>query len=112
MTGLDQDLTTPPDTPLCLRALPDAAPGEYVTPEVGDHVTRFGERPEGLPCKARSDLDSALELHPVEDQDGVAVLVAHVPQGSDPTPPPGACALRGARRCLLLTARGDPTLAP
>jgi Stage II sporulation protein E (SpoIIE) len=47
--------------------------------DMDEGVRRLGELLEGLPLDARTALDNALELHPGEDQDDVAVLVAHVP---------------------------------
>jgi serine phosphatase RsbU (regulator of sigma subunit) len=47
--------------------------------DIDEGVRRLGELLEGLPLDARTVLDNALELHPGEDQDDVAVLVAHVP---------------------------------
>lgn len=47
--------------------------------DIDEGVRRLGELLEGLPLDARTVLDNALELHPGEDQDDVAILVAHVP---------------------------------
>ncbi|QWZ07365.1 serine/threonine-protein phosphatase [Nocardioides panacis] len=47
--------------------------------DIDEGVRRLGELLEGLPFDARTILHSALELHPGEDEDDVAVLVAHVP---------------------------------
>jgi serine phosphatase RsbU (regulator of sigma subunit) len=47
--------------------------------DIDEGVRRLGELLEGLPLDARTVLDNALELHPGEDQDDVAAVVAHVP---------------------------------
>jgi serine phosphatase RsbU (regulator of sigma subunit) len=47
--------------------------------DIDEGVRRLGELLKGLPFDARTILNSALELHPGQDEDDVAVLVAHVP---------------------------------
>lgn len=47
--------------------------------DIDEGIRRLGEVLEGGSLDARAVLDNALELHPGEDQDDVAVLVAHVP---------------------------------
>jgi serine phosphatase RsbU (regulator of sigma subunit) len=47
--------------------------------DIEEGVRRLGELLEGVPLDARTVLDNALELQPVEDQDDVAILVARVP---------------------------------
>lgn len=47
--------------------------------DIDEGVKRLGELLEGLPLDARTVLDNAVDLHPGETQDDVAVLVAHVP---------------------------------
>lgn len=65
------------------RRLPPRGTGpglvETRADDIDEGVRRLGELLEGLPLDARTVLDNALELHPGEDQDDVAVLVAHVP---------------------------------
>lgn len=47
--------------------------------DIDEKIRRLGELAETSPLDAASVLDSALELQPVEGQDDVSILVAHVP---------------------------------